>query len=140
MLDRLAIIIVGEQNSGKTSTLRIYSDYYHKPVSTLKKGFRYGLTPFKPKFWMIKVFTYILPSSPTESRIPLADTIDPLGWYPDLLLIAEQVNGHEYSASLHYLMINEYHIKQFVISNVVGDGIWERWEDGDTFKKDAKLM
>lgn len=140
MLDRLAIIIVGEQDSGKTTTLREYSNYYHKPVSTLKKGFRYGVTPFKPKYWGVKVFTYILPSSPTESGISLANTIDPHEWFPDLLMMAEQLNGKQYSNSIHYLMGNEYQIKEFIISNIVGDGIWDRWKDGDNFRMKAKLL
>lgn len=140
MLDRLAIVIIGEQNSGKTSTLREYSDYYHKPVNTLKKGFRYGVTPFKPKFWSVKIFTYILPSSPTESGIPLKDTIDPHDWYPDLLLMAEQTNGVQYSKSIHYLMGNEYHVKQFNISKNIGNEVWDRWNDGDVSMMKAKLL
>lgn len=140
MQDRLAIIILGEQNSGKTSTLRSYSDYYHKEVSTLKKGFRYGVSPFKPKYWGIKVFTYILPSSPTESGIPLIASKGPQNWFADLVLMAEQLNGSEYSNSIHYLMTHQYHIKEFVVSNHVGDGVWDRWDVGDNFRMNAKLL
>lgn len=56
MFDKLAIILVGEQNSGKTNTIRSYSDYYHKPVSTLKKGFRWDVTPFRPKYEGIRIW------------------------------------------------------------------------------------
>lgn len=140
MLDRLAIVIIGEQNSGKTTTIRKFSDFYHKPVSTLKKGFRYDISPFKPKYWGIKIFTYILASSPTESNLSLEDTIEPLEWYPDLLIIPEQKNGKEYSKTIHYLMKNEYEIKQFIISDLVSDGVWDRWDSGDKLREDAKLL
>lgn len=140
MLDKLAIIIIGEQNSGKTTSLRSYSDYYHKPVSTLKKGFRWDIAPFRPKFEAIKIWAYLIPSSPTESNTPLSTTIDPLDWYPDLILMPEQVNGKEYSNSLHYLMVNEYHIREYHISKNIGDGIWDRWKDGDKFRMEAKLL
>lgn len=140
MRDKLAILIIGEQNSGKTTTLRSYSDYYHKPVSTLKKGFRWDIAPFRPKFEAVKMWAYLLPSSPTESNIPLADTVDPIEWYPDLILMPEQLNGNEYSNSIHYLMANEYEVKEYNISNYIGDGIWDRWKDGDKFRMEAKLL
>lgn len=143
MLDKLAIVIVGEQCSGKTSTLRVYSDYYVKEVGSFKKGWRYGLTPFKPQFWAIKVFTYILPASPTETKIPLSLSIEPKNdeeWFPELLLMAEQFNGGEYPNTIHYLMKNEYHIKEYFISDTIGNGIWDRWNEDDEFRKDSKLM
>ena len=141
MLDRLAIILVGEQNSGKTSTIRQFNDFYsQKSVTTLKKGFRYNISPFKPKYMAIKIAAYILASSPTESNIPLKDSIDPIGWLPDFIIMPEQTNGMEYSNSIHYLMSNEYELKEFAISDIVGDGVWDKWQTGDTFIEEAKLF
>jgi len=41
MFDKLAIILLGAQNSGKTSTLKEYCEYYeNKTVDTFKKGWR----------------------------------------------------------------------------------------------------
>lgn len=81
-----------------------------------------------------------MPSSPTESKIPLADSIEPLEWYPDLIIMPEQIHGAQHSNSIYYLMGNEYHIKEFIISNQVSDGVWDRWENGDKFRMEAKLL
>jgi GTPase SAR1 family protein len=70
-LDRLAIIIVGEQNTGKTTTLKRYCDYYYEHVSTFKQGWRYRVAPFRPKFETVKIWPYVLPSSRTERATPL---------------------------------------------------------------------
>jgi GTPase SAR1 family protein len=139
MLDRLAIVVVGEQNSGKTSTLLQYSDYYNEPVGTFRKGWRYRITPYRPKFETVKVWGYFLPGSPTETRIPLSHSIFPKTM-PDLLLMAEQLNGNEYSNTMHYLMTHNFQIKVYTISNIIGDGIWDRWEKGDAFREQAKLL
>lgn len=126
--DRLAIILVGARDTGKTSTLKEYSEYYHnKSVDTFRKGWRHGLAPFRPQFWTIKTSTYILPGSPTETNLPLKDTIEPLEWYPDILLMAEQLAGKEYINTINYLRIHHYHIVEFTLSNSVGSGIWDRW-------------
>ena len=127
MFNKLAIILLGLPQTGKTSTLKEYSNYYYDEVDTFKKGWRHGLSPFKPKFWTIKTSTYILPSSPTESGIPLIDTIKPLEWFPDILLMAEQLNGSEYNNTINYLRDNDYHIVEFQLSNSLGIGIWDRW-------------
>jgi hypothetical protein len=126
MFDRLAIIVVGVSDSGKTTTLKEYTDYYKDSVSTFKKGWRHGLSPFKPKFWTVKVSAYVIPKSPTES-VPLKDTIDPLEWFPDVILMPEQLKGKEYQNSIDYLRSHDYHIKEFQLSNVSSGGVWDRW-------------
>ena len=128
MLDRLAIILVGAQNSGKTSTLKEYSDHYYGPVATFKKGWRHGLSPFKPKFLTVKVSAYVLPSSPTETRIPLSITLDALDWWPDIILMAEQDGGSEYINTINELRGKDYHIKTFGLTSTVGVETWVRWE------------
>lgn len=136
MFDRLAIIVVGVSNSGKTTTLKEYADYYKDSVNTFKKGWRHGLSPFKPKFWTVKVSAYIIPKSPSESE-PLEQTIEPLEWYPDVLLMPEQLGGKEYQNSINYLRSHNYHIKEFHLSNVNGGGVWDRWTT--KLEEDTKL-
>jgi hypothetical protein len=125
--DRLAIILLGAPDTGKTNTLQEYCDFYHKPIDTFRKGWRHGLSPFKPKFWTIKTSVYILPASPTETNLPLSETIEPLDWEPDILLMAEQLNGKEYINTINYLRSLNYHIKEFRLSNASGSEIWDRW-------------
>jgi hypothetical protein len=138
-LDRLAIIIVGEQNSGKTTTLKSYCDYYYEFVNTFKPGWRRTVVPFRPKFETIKIIPFVLPWSPTEKKIPLAKTIN-IKWLPDVLLMAEQFNGAEYSNTVHFLMKHEYYIKEFNLSNVEGDGVWDRWKKGNKLQEDGKII
>ena len=138
-LDRLAIIIVGKQHNGKTTTLKSYSDYYHQSVTTFRQGWRYRVAPFLPKFGTIKIWAYILPASPTEKQTPLSSTISPK-WLPDVLLMAEQLNGKEYSNTIHFLMKHMYHIKEFRLSNIEGDGVWDRWQDGNKLQEDGKTI
>ena len=133
MIKDLAIIIIGDQNVGKTTTIRRVVDVYHihKKVTLLKKGMRYGLSPFTPTLNMVKIDAYILPSSPTESGIPLSKSIADVGWDPHLIIMAEQRNGKEYSNSINLLRAKDYHIKEFNINNIEELPIWSKWKDVD---------
>ncbi len=127
MFDRLAIIVIGNSNSGKTSTLKEYVEYYKNDgIITFRKGWRHGLSPYKPKFYTVKISAYVLPKSPSED-IPLHESIEPLEWYPDVLLLPEQPNGKEFVNTINYLRLHRYHIKQFILSDIVGIGTWDRW-------------
>ncbi|SEA76733.1 P-loop NTPase family protein [Pedobacter hartonius] len=130
MIKNLAIIILGDQNVGKTTTIRRFLDIYHthKKVTVLKKGMRYGLSPFTPNFDMVKIDAYILPSSPTESGIALSDSIKVIGWNPHLILMAEQDRGKEYANSINFLRNENYHIKEFHVKNIEELQIWSRWK------------
>ena len=140
MFNKLAILLVGAQNTGKTSTLREYCEYYENITlgSRFRKGWRWQVAPFRPNYSLIKTPAYFVQSSPTESAKPLADSIDPLGWFPDLLFVAEQLNGQQYTNTVTYLRANDYHIKEFVLSDTNGIDIWDRWRTNA--EKDTKLL
>lgn len=128
MLDRLAIIIVGNQNSGKTTTLKHYCNrYYHTQVSTFKQGWRHGFMPFANKYLGVKIIPYFLPSSRTEKAEPIQEIISSLDWMPDFLFMAEQLNGAQYANTIHFLRSNNYHIKEFTLGNSNPDSIWHHY-------------
>lgn len=136
MLKHLAIIIVGDQNSGKTTTLRHFCNTYdYKSVSTFKQGWRMGITPFKENYYGVKIVSYFLPSSRTERGKSLRDTFSELDWQPDFLFMAEQKGGAEYDRTIRFLREKKYHIKEFLLDNSNPDSIWHRYE-----AKDAKLI
>jgi hypothetical protein len=37
-------------------------------------------------------------------------------------------------------MKHEYHIKEFLLSNVIGTGVWDRWEHGNRTQEECKLL
>jgi|GEM_PF-1755641 len=137
---KLAILLVGAPNTGKTSTLKEYCEYYEnvKFVARFRMGWRWNIMPFKPQYEGLKMPMFFVPSSPTESNRPLKNTIDPLKWFPDLLIVAEQLNGHQYANTIDYLRANEYQIKEFILSNTNGINIWDRWVN--SVDKDTKLL
>src|SRR6185503_9920248 len=98
MLDRLAVIIVGVQNSGKTTTLKNFCNtYHHKQVTTFKIGWRYGLSIFIKRYWGVKIDAYFIPASRTEKKGYLKEIYDEIGWDPDFIFLAEQLGGSQYS-------------------------------------------
>ncbi|EDM34431.1 hypothetical protein PBAL39_19110 [Pedobacter sp. BAL39] len=131
--DRLAILIVGNPNSGKTTTLKHFCNEYNKPhtVSTFKQGWRYSITPFADKYFGVKIVAYFLPSSRTERAMPLKETFDSLDWWPDFLFMAEQLNGAEYANTIKTLREKDYHIKEFVLDNNNPDTIWNYYDPAD---------
>lgn len=130
--DRLAILIVGNPNSGKTTTLKHFCNEYNPHnVSTFKQGWRYSMTPFADKYFGVKIVAYFLPSSRTERATSLEKTFESLEWWPDFLFMAEQLNGAEYTNTIRTLRENNYHIKEFVLDNGNPDGIWHYYDTVD---------
>jgi len=135
MLKHLAIIIVGKQNSGKTTTLLDFCNTYdYKSVSIFRQGWRYGITPFKDNYHGVKIVSYFLPSSRSEREKSLKDTFSELEWLPDFLFMTEQKDGAEYERTIRFLRQEKYHIKEFLLGEDNPDLIWRRYES-----KDAKL-
>lgn len=131
MINRLAIIIVGKQDAGKTTTLRHFCNTYDdKTVSTFKQGLRNNFRPFT-KENPIKVDAYFLPASRTERATKLADTFNDLGWCPPFMFIAEQLNGAEYNNTIRTLIENKYHIKEFTLYNDNRDSVWHYYSQQD---------
>lgn len=120
MLKKLAIVIVGVKNAGKTTTLRYFCDAYHwKTVpKRFKRGWKYGLMPFRGKTDGVKIDAYFLTSSPTEVGIPLKNNINK-NFQPDFLFMAEQFNSNYYLDSIRCLWERGYHVKEFFIDHTI---------------------
>lgn len=132
MLDHLAILIIGKQNAGKTTTLKHFCDTYnYQTVSTFKEGWRNGLSPFKPKYNGVKIIGYFLPASRSERHTHIKENLDDLEWTPDFLFMAEQLHGDQYSNTINYLRRKDFHIKEFLLDNSNPDTIWHFYDKKD---------
>lgn len=132
MLDKLAVVIVGVPHSGKTSTLRHFCNTYNdRVVSTFKEGIRTGIKPFKDKYFGVSITAYFLPSSRTEKDVSLRTMLEKIGWEPDFVFMAEQLNGKEYQNTINLLRKKGYHIKEYVIEEASSDAIWRPYQKKD---------
>lgn len=130
---KLAIVIEGNQNSGKTSTIKeLVNIYGNKSVSQMKRGWqRLFLNKI---FEYLKLDVYCVPASPSETGIELKKRFP--NWMPEVLIVAVQPNGQYYSSSYNFLNTNSYHILSYKISNVKGTKDWDRF---DNITKSTKL-
>ena len=136
---RLAIIIEGVQNSGKTSTIkRFINRQSERPINILRRGWRTIMLNLN--FSCIRVILFCIPGSPSETDTPIKSILDKLHVYPEILIIPEQPDGKNYENTLTFLKENDYKIilKQR-LSNTVGNDIWDRFnEENEVFKLDQR--
>ncbi|GGB65131.1 hypothetical protein GCM10007424_01300 [Flavobacterium suaedae] len=123
---RLAILIVGEQNSGKTATIRnLINLYSRKSLTVMRRGFSWLF--LNQDFKCLELVTYCVPASPTETGIDLKDRFQDWDNIPQTLIVAEQLNGNKYHNTLNFLNTKGYHILRYDLSNSNGSGIWDRF-------------
>lgn len=116
---KLAIVIEGEQNSGKTSTIKFLLNYQQARL-----WMKYHIL-LSNKFSCLNVFVEAISSSPTERNEPLSITIG--SNTPDFLIIAEQKGGALSNNTYAFLKSNSYDVITFKLTNIVGSDIWDRW-------------
>lgn len=122
---RLAIVIEGNQNSGKTSTIReLVNIYGNKSVSQMRRGWQ--RLYINRIFQYLKLNIYCVPASPSETGKPLIKRF-PV-WIPEVLIVAVQPNGQHYSSSYSFLNTNGYQILSYRINNSKGSGDWDRFD------------
>lgn len=131
---KLAIIIVGVQNSGKTSTIRhLINKYCDKSLSVMRAGWQY---PFlNSSFKSLRLNVYCIPASPTETNIELKDRFKDWDYIPQVLIVAEQSVPSKYPSTISYLTGNGYTIMQYDILNSIGTMDWERFNSKDEIIK-----
>ena len=132
---RIAIVIWGVQNSGKSSSFKgIIHNYSNKQISQMKRGWQ--------KLFLNSIFTYLnidsyfFPSSPTETGLNLEDHFNIWGWIPDVIFVAEQINGRNAPHTTSFLNNNGYQVMSYTLSNINGQGVWDRF---DTTNEQTKL-
>ncbi|MCT4588805.1 MAG: hypothetical protein N4A71_13330 [Carboxylicivirga sp.] len=132
---KIAIVILGEQNSGKTETLRKFvKTYSDRRQKQMRAGWR-ELSIYKEHLWELKLHAYFVPASPSETDYKLKDRIKDMGYTPEILFLAEQTDGHNRESTFEFLNKKEYEIIQFELSNEKGDGTWDRFNKSTESKK-----
>ena len=125
--NRLAVILLGNHNSGKTATIKYFEkkyDKYGRYKRTCRSGWRH-LQLYKEKSDALFTLMYFVPASPTETRNPLKNRLK--DFKPELLLISEQINGKEYDNTINFLNSNDYEIVTFELTRKKPENIWGEW-------------
>lgn len=86
---KLAILIVGKQNSGKTSTIKhLINKHCDRSLSVMRAGWQY---PFlNSTFKSLRINVFCIPASPTETGIELKDRFKDWDYIPQVVIVAEQ--------------------------------------------------
>ncbi|MHC9087455.1 hypothetical protein ACXIHB_01960 [Tenacibaculum sp. IMCC1] len=130
---KLAIVIEGHQNSGKTSTIKeLINSYGNKSISQMKRGWQKLF--LNSIFKYLKLDIYCVPASPSETNIELIKRFP--NWVPEVLIVAVQPNGQHYSSSMSFLTNNNYQILKYSLTNNNGNLDWDRF---DSSTKQNKL-
>lgn len=127
---RLAILIVGLQNSGKTSTIRhLISLYNGRSLKIMKAGWKDIF--LNSIFKSLRLDFYCIPASPSETKVELSTRFAKWAWLPETLIVAEQAGGIHYASTINFLNSNGYHILRYDILNSNGPADWERFNKGN---------
>lgn len=125
---RLAILIVGAQNSGKTTTIKhLIRSYNGRTLKVMKAGWKDIF--LNPLFKSLKLNFYCIPASPTETDFKLS--LRCANWFPEVMVIAEQTSGANYADTINFLITNGYTILRYDIINSNGTLDWERFNSSD---------
>jgi len=131
---RLAILIVGLQNSGKTSTIRhLIRVYNGKSLKIMKAGWKDIF--LNPIFKLLKLIFYCIPASPSETDNKLSDRFSTWTWLPETLVVAEQTGGRHYVDTINFLSTNGYHVLRYDILATNGATDWERFTPSNMSSK-----
>jgi hypothetical protein len=125
---KIAIIIWGVQNSGKTASFRgIVHNYSEKRIQQMRRGWQRLF--LNSNFRYLNLDSYFFPASPTETRLNLVDHFSSWNHNPDVLFIAEQINGQSAINTTTFLNNNSYQILNYTLSNITGSGTWDRFDN-----------
>lgn len=134
---RLAILIIGQQDSGKTTTIKhLVNSYSDKSLKVMRAGWQYIFLNSIFKYLQLNFFC--VPASPTETKIKLSDRFSES--IPEVLIVAEQLNGFNYQNTINFLNANRYNIITYNLSNVNGTSDWDRFDaKNKTIKLDNRV-
>lgn len=130
---KLAIVIEGDQNSGKTSTIKhLINTYGNKSISQLKRGWQQVY--LNSSFQYLKLDFYCVPASPSETGFELHKRFNN-NWIPEIIVVALQPSGKHYSNSNNFLSSNNYSILTYRINNSEGNSDWDRFDENSMNNK-----
>lgn len=129
---KLAILIIGEQNSGKTSTIKhLVNANSNKSLSVMKAGWQSIF--LNQAFKYLKLILFCVPASPTETKKPLSVRF--AGFIPEVLIVAEQLNGLNHQNTDSFLISNNYTVLRYNIDNIIGSSDWQRFDRNNELLK-----
>ncbi|MGV3459065.1 MAG: hypothetical protein ACO1N9_01295 [Flavobacterium sp.] len=102
---RLAILIVGDQNSGKTSTIKHIVELFNGRILKIARAGWKSIF-LNSLLGSLKLIFYCIPASPTETKIKLSARFATWTSLPEVLVIAEQTSGTNYTDTINFLAIN----------------------------------
>jgi len=127
--DKIAVLITGNPDSGKTTTIKFFEKKYdedHREKRVCRAGWR-RVQLFLGKLDALSVFIFFIPASPTETNFPVKTRLGEM--LPEMILIAEQPEGKAYVATKAFLDVNNYKIIEFNLDRSNSKGIWNEWND-----------
>jgi hypothetical protein len=127
--DKIAVLIIGNPNSGKTTTIKFFEKEYnedHREKSVCRAGWR-RVQLFLGKLDALSVFIFFIPASPTETNFPVKTRLGEM--LPEMILIAEQPGGKAYAATKTFLDVNNYKVIEFNLDRANSKGTWNEWND-----------
>jgi hypothetical protein len=132
---RLAIVIEGNQGSGKTSTIKeLIKLFGFKNLKQMKAGWQQIF--LNRIFKSLRIIFYCIPASPSETDLPLSKRFENWENLPEMIILAEQTGGKHSANTMTFLTANHYQIKIFTILNSSGTNHWEKFNNST---KDVKL-
>lgn len=133
MKNRIAVVLVGTQNSGKTTTIKHFDSMYDEWGRTKKQckaGWRY-LRLHKSILNDLITQVFFIPASPTETGVSVEKRLK--GKCPDFLLIAEQIDKGEkhnrYKETIDFLRNEGYEIIEILIGDDGTNPVWQKWDN-----------
>lgn len=143
--DKFAVVLVGRQNSGKTTTIKHFDSMYDEWTRTKKQcksGWRH-LKLHKDILDSLITWIFFVPASPTETGKSVKKRIGKQ--LPDLMLIAEQVDKggkhNKYSETMSFLESKGYEVVELFIGDDAKSALWKKWNESkfdETMKRRAQ--
>jgi hypothetical protein len=129
---KLAIVIEGNQNSGKTSTIKhLISQQRGWAVRNMKQGFQAIF--LDKQFKSLKLHLYCLPASPSETGKTIGELLPTRR--PSAIIVAEQPGGKQYTNTFKFLEENDYTILKYSISEDKNNNPWSKFDNADKGEK-----
>lgn len=127
--ERLALVVEGAPNSGKTTTLHAFVKQYSESGPRPKAGWK----PLwlNPRFNALQVWFYRIYSSASECNRSLEERLPQVDWLPGCIMIALQPDGDRAAETIQFLQENNFRIERFPLSNMEGNNLWDRFNENN---------